>query len=657
MTLIDLQKISKKFTDKPLLDGVDLTIKRGEKIAIIGKNGCGKSTLIKIIEGALEPDGGKKIAAQNLSITCLSQAPVFANGESVKGVIESSLAEIKSAKDELDAINEELAAQNQTNLERHGFLTAYLDFHDGWNIDAKCERILQEFKLFSMQDAQANLLSGGEKRRLAIAAALLKGADLLLLDEPTNHLDIFMIEFLQEILARPHYTVVFISHDRYFIDALAQKTVELENGTLRHFNGGYSKYLEQKQEILERLIKAHESDMRLLKSELEWLRKGVKARLKRNEGRKKRIEELKLSVKKNPAAIRNIQSFLQKESLTLEPPQNQRKCLFELKDLSLAVGGKTLFEGFSTRILQGDKIAIVGANGCGKTSFLKVLLGELELNAGSVKRGEFRLGYFSQELGLDGSKNLIETFCPNGGDRINVNGKNLHVYGYLKSWLFPKEFLEQKIGVLSGGEQTRVKLALLFSKQYDCLILDEPTNNLDIATINILEEYLINYKACVIFVSHDKYFTDKAAAKLFSFQDAKINVLSCSYSEVLEALQDAQKLEGFAKEAAKEQGRAALAADTDPSSKGQDLAQGRGAKTAKKLSYKETRRQQELPALIEALETETAKLAKCLENPSACADAGGIAEIYKTYEDKKSLLDRLVDEYLELEERAGGGCG
>ncbi|MBT0606386.1 ABC-F family ATP-binding cassette domain-containing protein, partial [Campylobacter lari] len=290
--------------------------------------------------------------------------------------------------------------------------------------------------------------------------------------------------------------------------------------------------------ILASLAKSHETLLKQLKSEEEWLRRGVKARLKRNEGRKERIFKMREEAKKNPSAIKRLELEIKRASKNFNQnqSQNRKKMLFELKNISKSIANKTLFKDFNARILQGERIAIVGKNGCGKSTFLKILLDQIPLDSGEIKRGEVKIGYFDQSRSLlNTDKKLLEIFCPNGGDHIQVRGKNMHVYGYLKQFLFPKEFLEQSVSVLSGGEKNRVALALLFTKEYDVLILDEPTNDLDIATINILEEYLLSFEGAILLVSHDRYFVDKIATKLYAFEDnANINIEVLSYSEYLE---------------------------------------------------------------------------------------------------------------------------
>ncbi len=637
MALIDLEGIKKQYHAQKILCGVDFHIDEGERVAIVGKNGSGKSTLMKIVAGIEGFDEGERRVRQNLNIQMLSQVPKFKENLTVKEAIEEQLVHIRQKRKEYEAISQQLAnnPENPTLLNQLNEIANFLDFHGAWNIEEKIERILQEFDLKAYEDRFVNTLSGGEQRRVALAGLLLQKPDLLLLDEPTNHLDVYMVAFLEELILKERYNLIFVSHDRYFIDRIATRVVEVEDCKLRSFKGGYSDYLRQKEELLANLQKQHENLLRLLKQEEEWLRRGVKARMKRNEGRKKRVLELREQAKKNPAMIKKIKLQLEREKkhFNREDGISKKKMLFELEHVSKRLGDKLLIDDFSTRILQRDRIAIVGKNGSGKSTLLKLLLGELEPDSGIIKRGDFTIGYFDQNRSmLDDDKNLIETFCPNGGDRMEVDGKNMHVYGYLKNFLFPKEYLDKKVGALSGGEKNRVALALLFTKKVDCLILDEPTNDLDIPTINILEEYLQKFQGALIFVSHDRYFVDKIANKLFIFKGGgQIEESYQSYTEYLEIEKELAELESFEKELDKPK-------------------KERPKKRQTKLSYKEQRRLEELPKLIEELEEKIASINDCLADPS-CYEEKGIMSLSEELVALEREHEALLEEYFALEEK------
>jgi len=640
VALIDLIDVSKKFGPNEILNKVSLSVNERERIAIIGKNGSGKSTLMKLVAGSLEPDSGRRIVQGSVKVEMLAQNPKFDDAATVKDALNLELKEIFDARDEYAAVLEALGRdpQNKELNARQDELIKFIEAKDGWQIERKIERVLEEFKLKEYENRAVSSLSGGEIRRVALGALILKKPDVLLLDEPTNHLDVYMVRFLEDMLKSSRQTIVFISHDRYFIDALATRSVEIEEGALASFEGGYANYLAKKEEILASLAKSHETLLKQLKAEEEWLRRGVKARLKRNEGRKERVLTMREEAKKNPGVIRRVRLELERASKNFNQTQsvNRKKMLFEIKQLSKTIGGKQLFRDFNARVLQGERIAIVGRNGSGKSTLIKILLGFEKPSSGEIKRGEVRVGYFDQSRSaLDDDKSLIETFCPNGGDHVMVRGRNMHVYGYLKNFLFPKEFLDKPIGVLSGGEKNRVALALLFSKEYDVLVLDEPTNDLDIATINILEDYLQSFEGAIIIVSHDRYFVDKIAHKLWAFEGTAIEVLHQEYSVYLELEDELAELGKF---------EASLASEAEQ-------AQKQKSKTSAKLSYKQTQILSSHPEKIAALEAKIKELNAGLSDPKIYQQIG-LTALYNDLEAAKSELETLENEYFEVLEIA-----
>ncbi|WP_148785449.1 ribosomal protection-like ABC-F family protein [Campylobacter concisus] len=639
MALIDLIDVSKKFGANEILNSVSLSVNENEKIAIIGKNGSGKSTLMKIISGEVAADSGRRIVQSLISVEMLAQNPNFNATFSVRDALNNELKEIFDAISEYEKSGALLAndPENKEILKEQERLLKFIEAKDGWNIEHKIERILQEFKLKEYENRPICSLSGGEIRRVALGALILKKPDVLLLDEPTNHLDVYMVKFLEDMLKSSNQSIVFISHDRYFIDALATRCVEVEDASLKNFEGGYANYLTKKEEILASLAKSHETLLKQLKAEEEWLRRGVKARLKRNEGRKERVLAMREEAKKNPGVIRRVRLELERASKNFNQvqSQNRKKMLFEFKNLGKIIDGKVLFEKFDARILQGERIAIVGRNGSGKSTLLKILLGLEKPSSGEIKRGEVSIGYFDQARNvLDDDKSLIETFCPNGGDHVLVRGRNMHVYGYLKNFLFPKEFLDKKVGVLSGGEKNRVALAMLFTKTYDVLVLDEPTNDLDIATINILEDYLQSFEGAILLVSHDRYFVDKMANKLWAFEGTKINVLHEEYSVYLELEDEMKELDKFEKELSNSQNEAK-----------------QKSKSGAKLSYKQTQILNTYPDKISALEARVAELNEGLSDPKIYQEVG-LTKLYEELESAKAELESLENEYFEVLEIA-----
>ncbi|TLD89847.1 MULTISPECIES: ribosomal protection-like ABC-F family protein [Helicobacter] len=648
MNLLSLQDVSKQYEHKIILNRICVNITKGEKIAIVGQNGSGKSSLLGIISAKIDIDSGERISIKNLKILSLPQKPIFPPQATTSDVLLESMSELKAANERVEALHKLMATNENLGsevLEEYERLSAYLSAYRGWDLQGLIEEILTRFELETFRDRLANSLSGGEQKRIALASLLLQPCDILLLDEPTNHLDVQMVEFLEDFIASSGLSVVFISHDRYFIDKVATRIIELDNGAARSFDGGYMDYLAKKAEILQNMDKAHQKLLKILKSEEEWLRRGVKARLKRNEGRKDRILAMREEVKKNPAILRKMRLELEREQKSFNSTQssNNQKCLFEIEHLHKSIGGKCLIDDLSLRILARDKIGIVGRNGTGKSSLLKLLLREQKADSGLIKVGDIRIGYFDQHTSmLEHDKDLLETFCPNGGEHINVRGKHMHVYGYLKNFLFPKEQLFQKIGALSGGERNRVALALLFTKEVDVFILDEPTNDLDIQTINIIEEYLLSLSCAVIFVSHDRYFVDKLAQKILVFEgNGKITQSYMPYSEYLQIAKELNEITSY------ESAEIIESKNTQSPQKAQDRVD---SKKPTKLSYKENLALQTLPKEIEELEKRQKDLQEILSNPKEY-EKQGVLTLAEELAQIESTLDTKITQYLLLEDK------
>ncbi|PIE72874.1 MAG: ABC transporter ATP-binding protein, partial [Deltaproteobacteria bacterium] len=355
---------------------------------------------------------------------------------SVRDAIENELTELTAAQHRYAELTELLADDfdNAQLLAEHDEVSKYLDHHNAWSLDNKIEQVLVNFRLKQYEDKPVNQLSGGEQRRVALAGLILKKPDVLILDEPTNHLDVQMVEFLENILLAGNFTILFVSHDRYFIDNIATQLVEVENFKLHPYKGGYRDFLEAKEKFLQTLERQQHNLERELHSELQWLNRGVKARVKRNMGRVKRVHELKDKVKDAPSALRRMRTELMREKNNFETTgkSNSRKIYFDIYNVHYSVEGRKLIDKFRTKILARQRIAIVGHNGSGKSTLLKLLTGKLQPDSGTIKRAEFEIGYFDQQREeLDDEKDLISTFCPTGGDRVEVQGKNMHVFGYL----------------------------------------------------------------------------------------------------------------------------------------------------------------------------------------------------------------------------------
>ena len=644
MALVGLFNIAKNYDVKQLLKGVDFQLNEGERVAIVGQNGCGKSTLLKIISGEVTADEGTRVLDKSIFIDSLDQNPTFSEGLNVRDAIENELADLSSAKQRYEELSNLIAEdfENKKLLEEHANISNYLDHHNAWNLDDKIERVLQEFKLKEYEYRDVNTLSGGEQRRVALASLILKKPDVLLLDEPTNHLDVYMVEFLEEILLKEKFTLLIISHDRHFINSIVTRVVEVENMNIYSYDGGYDQYLVLKEARMQSMAKTHNTLLKFLKKEEEWLSRGVKARLTRNQGRKARVFELREQAKKDPTLIRKMQVDLEREKKSFnrdgEKAVSKKKMLFDIENLHYKIAGKNLIEGLTTRIVQKDRIAIVGHNGSGKSTLLKLLLGRIEPNKGSIDKGEFKIGYFDQHREmLNEEKTILDTFCPDGGDIVDVMGKNMHVFAYMKSFLFPEEYMLKKLKMLSGGEKNRVALALLFTRKVDCLILDEPTNDLDIQTINILEEKLLNFPGALIFVSHDRYFIDKIANKLFIFKgDGVVEESFQEYSEYLLIEKNINELYEIEKEVK------AVGAVSNAVKNEQKVE-----KKKTKLSYKDQRDLERLPDLIEELEAKIDELNACLYD-AKCYEEKGLINVTDELKRVKAEYEVMSERYLEV---------
>jgi len=644
MALIDLQKINKQYDIKVILKDVSFNLQEKQRVAVIGQNGQGKSTFMKIITKDIEPDSGEIAIDKSIKIEMLDQQPKFKIGLTVRDAIEEQLVELKLAQREYDRISELLATdyENEELIKEQSHYMTYLDHHNAWDLDNKIQRVLHEFDLKHYEFKDVSLLSGGEQRRVGLAGLILKKPDILLLDEPTNHLDVYMVEFLETILLKENFTLLFISHDRYFLDNVATNIIEIEDGTLTKYRGGYKDYLAQKEQNLLHLQKEHDNLVSKLRDEAHWMQHGVTARRKRNVLRKDNYFALKEKVKSNPAKINKMKLDIEREQKSFNDgeTQNKKKMLFELDNVYLTLGNKPLIKDFTARILQKDTIAIVGPNGSGKSTILKVFLERLKIDKGSFKKGEFKVGYFDQHREmLDENQTIMHQFCPDGGDRVELNdGRNMHVYGYLKNFLFPKEYLEKKVGVLSGGEKNRIALALLFTKKFDVLIMDEPTNDLDIPTINILEKYLMNFQGALIFVSHDRYFVDKIAKKLYIFKgDGLLEESYQKYSEYLEDEKDAKFVEEIEK--------AKNESITVPTEVKKVVTE----KKKTKLSFNDKRDFENLPQEIEELESKIEELNNCIMNPK-CYEDKGLVVVSEELNTTNKIYEEKVERFLQLEE-------
>ena len=583
MPLLRFDDVSLEFGDQLILRDAEFSIETGERICLIGRNGAGKSTTFKLIMGQLEPDRGEITARQDLIVSQLEQTLPEAMDQPVAEVIRSGLTQI-------EALLDEYARKSKLDLDKHGLreleeLHAKIDTHDGWHLDQRVETTITDLNLPA--DKKMNELSGGWRRRVALAKALVQKPDLLLLDEPTNHLDIATIRWLEDRVYSYPGAVLFITHDRAFLQRLATRIVEIDRGKLTSWPGDYENYLRRKEKVLEDEAVAEEKFDKRLAEEEAWIRQGIKARRTRNEGRVRAL--MKMREEREQRIARDARARIHIE----EAEQSGRKVI-RARNISYAYGDEQVISDFSIKIMRGDRIGLIGNNGVGKTTLLRLLLGELEPQAGTVKLGTgLEVGYFDQlrqELDLEKS---VAYNVGEGRTYIKLYGKDRHVVGYLKGFLFSPKRSMMPVKALSGGERNRVVLAKLFTRPANLLVLDEPTNDLDIETLEVLEEKLCEYSGTLIVVSHDREFLDNVVTSTIVFEeDGKVQEYVGGYSD-------------WARRGHR------LAVTDNPyeqEHKRRKAAERREKRKPNKLSYKDQRELDALPAEIEQLEAEIAAM-------------------------------------------------
>ena len=587
MALLTLQNAHLAFGLAALLDGADFAVESRERIGLIGRNGAGKTSLLKVLAGVQALDDGAMAQQSGLRVTTVPQEPVFAPDATVFDAVAEGLGQVRALRQRYETMTAAGGDAHELADMQHE-----IDALDGWTWESRVTTTLTQLSL----DAETRVatLSGGLKKRVAIARALVASPDLLLLDEPTNHLDLAAIAWLEELLRNFKGSAVIISHDRAFLDNVVTRIIELDRGKLTTFPGNYAAYETQKAAQLEFEATVNAKFDKLLAQEEVWIRKGVEARRTRNEGRVRRLEALRLT----RAARRET---LGRVKLEITSGAQSGKVIAELTDVSKAFGDKVIVKNFTATILRGDKVGLVGPNGIGKTTLLKLILGELAPDSGKIRTGmNMQIAYFDQMRdALDENATLGEFISP-GSDWIEVGGKRTHVMTYLQDFLFPPERANAPVKMLSGGERNRLLLARHFAKEANVLVLDEPTNDLDIDTLELLEDKLANYEGTVFIVSHDRRFLDNVVTSCLV---AEGNGLWREYEGGITDWQAQARV--MASLVAPEQTAAPARA---PAATPARNASAEPAKARAKLSYKEQRELDALPGRIEALETEQTEL-------------------------------------------------
>ncbi len=622
MPLITIKDLHHSFGEAPVLDNANLSIDKGERICLVGRNGEGKSTLLKLLGKKIKPDEGEVIYSRDTRVTELRQdVPASIEG-TVYDVVAEGVGEMgKTIKDWHHAAMS--VAENPDALKQMDVLQQQIEAHNGWNLE---QTISATISLLSLPAEEAfDSLSGGLKRRTLLAQALVSKPDLLLLDEPTNHLDIESILWLEEFLKSFNGAILFITHDRSFLQNLATRIIDLDRGQLTSWPGSYEKYLTAKQQMLDAEQTANALFDKKLAQEETWIRQGIKARRTRNEGRVRALEQM-----------RNERSQRREQLGTARLSANQAdisgKIVIQAEAVSFNWEQQPIVNNFSCTIMRGDKIGIIGPNGCGKSTLIQLLLNEIQPLSGHIKTGtKLEVAYFDQHRdALDLNKSVRDNIA-DGADKFEVNGVSKHVIGYLKDFLFSAKTANAPASILSGGERNRLMLAKLFTRPFNFLIMDEPTNDLDIDTLELLEELLTDYKGTLLLVSHDRSFIDHVVDYCFVFEgNAQVNQYVGGYQDWLRQRKPP------------EVAAPAAASTSKPAAKPQ--------KTGKKLGFNEQKELKALPRKIEKLEQQLSELQNQMADPEFYQQgAEKIAETTQQLNNLETELEQTYQRWEELE--------
>lgn len=621
MSLVTLQQVEVGYGGPALLDKVDFAIEPGERICIIGRNGVGKSTLLKVVNKEIVPDDGALRFQEGVKVAKLTQEVPSDTRGTVFQVVSSGLGNIGEL---LQSFHQLSTSTDSAALEKMAQVQQQIEAQDGWAIDQRVQSVINRLGLDGQ--AQFEALSGGMKRRVLLAQALVEQPDVLLLDEPTNHLDIDSIEWLEGFLKAYKGSILFITHDRRFLKNLATRIVEIDRGQLTSWPGDYDNYLRRKEERLAAEEKQNADFDKKLAQEEVWIRQGIKARRTRNEGRVRRLE----SARKERAERRNL---IGNVDMKAQQAELSGKKVIEATGIHMSYQGRQLIDDFSTLIMRGDKIGVVGPNGCGKSTLLKILLEDLKPEQGTVKLGtKLDIAYFDQHRAqLDESKSAMDNVSE-GKDMMSINGKDRHVISYMQDFLFTPERARAPITALSGGERNRLLLAKILAKPSNLLILDEPTNDLDIETLELLEEMLDSYSGTMLLVSHDRDFINNVVTSTIVFEgEGEVKEYVGGYDDWLRQRQMQQpKAKG--------------------SSASEKQSKTKPRRKSAKLSYKDQRELDQLPADIAKLEERIEELHAAMSSPDFYQqDSGTIAQANEELASLETKLEQCFERWEALE--------
>lgn len=639
MTLLRFENMHLAYGHTPLLNDANLTLEEGERVAILGRNGAGKSSLMKLVAGDIQPAAGSLWRKPGLKIGILPQVLPAADDRHVFDVVALGLAEAGRLLEEFNKITN--MPPDQIDLKRMDELQHQLDACNGWALSQNVEQLMKRLHLDGT--TKMSELSGGWRRRVALAQALVSEPDLLLLDEPTNHLDIETIQWLEEQIKSFSGAVLLITHDRTFMQNIATRMLELDLGEITSWEGNYLDFLDFKAHQLEVEARHQAAFDKKLAQEEVWIRQGIKARRTRNEGRVRALQELR----KQRSERFQRQG---KADIQLETADQSGKLVAELTNASFSYAGKPIVKNLNLRVQRGDKIGLLGRNGAGKTTLLKMLLGDLQPQEGEVKIGtKIEVAYFDQLRGqLDPEKTVLDNLAE-GRTSVTINGRDKHVIGYLQDFLFTPERARQPVSALSGGEQNRLLLAKLFAKPANLLVMDEPTNDLDLETLELLEELLLNFDGTLLLVSHDRAFLDSVVTSILAFEgEGKIKEYVGGYEDWLR--QGGKLPELIAPGSLKAAGK--KAADNTPTEEAPAVKKPAEApkKPAKKLSYKLQRELEMLPAEIEQQEKDIASQEVKVSDPDFYQqDADLVTAELKKLEELQHQLEIKIERWAELE--------
>jgi ATP-binding cassette subfamily F protein uup len=639
MPLLRLERVSLAYGHRALLHEVSLEIRRGERVCLLGRNGEGKSSLMGLIGAEIAPDGGSIWRSAGIRIAHLAQEVRPGSAETVFDVVAGGLSELgrllseyHHAAAELSRAHSDAGVQRHAGVQRLARLQHELEAAGGWQLERRVQTVHSRLGL----DGQARFdaLSGGWRRRVMLARALVSEPDLLLLDEPTNHLDIEAIAWLEGLVMEHPGAVLFISHDRAFVRRLATRIIELDRGRLSSWPGNYDAYLRRKARELAVEAQHHAQFDKRLSQEEAWIRQGIKARRTRNEGRVRALEAMREQRRRRRERPGQAQ-------LRLEAAERSGQLVFEAEQVHHGFGDKQVIRDFSVRILRGDRVGILGPNGAGKSTLIKLLLGQLTPRQGRIRRGSrLEIAYFDQQRErLDPDATVMDS-VGNGSTTVTLQGRSRHVAGYLRDFLFPPERLYSPVRTLSGGERNRLALARLFARPANLLVLDEPTNDLDVETLELLEERLVDYPGTLLLVSHDRAFLDNVVTSTLVFEgDGRIGEYVGGYSDWLRQR--------------REPGPPGAAPRPDPGASCQGAPSPRRAVRSRKPSYKDRRELEALPGLIESLEAEQTRLHAALSEAGFYQQgAEGIAATLARLDAIGGELEARYARWEELESQA-----